>query len=122
MERALSKKITNIGQHMFLRLALILMTITFVSCTSSAVKEGVTYSSTQVNKNPVPDETLALWPDRPLQEGNNDERKYSDIIRLTKVERPSMELYKSNSAKESALVAATMFLLTIKKEQTLQAG
>jgi acetyl esterase/lipase len=53
-------------------------------------------------KTPKADLTVGLWPDRPLQEGNNDERKYSNIIRITKVERPSLELYKSKSAVDSA--------------------
>ena len=56
-----------------------------------------------VIKTPAPDETLALWPERPLIEGTtNDERKITDIIRLTKVDRPSIEFYKSKNAKPEA--------------------
>lgn len=54
-------------------------------------------------KTPAADETLALWPDRPLIAGTtNDERKMTNILRLTKVDRPSIEFYKSKTAKADA--------------------
>ncbi|MCH2209096.1 MAG: alpha/beta hydrolase [Lentisphaerales bacterium] len=60
-------------------------------------------SAEPVIKTPEPTQTLAIWPDRPLIPGTtNDERKISDLIRITKVERPSLEFYKSDKAKPKA--------------------
>ncbi|MCM8537633.1 MAG: alpha/beta hydrolase [Lentisphaeraceae bacterium] len=53
-------------------------------------------------KTPKPDLKMALWPDRPLKTMEEEGFKYSHIIKVTKVESPSLELYKSKSAKESA--------------------
>ncbi|QDV20778.1 Acetylxylan esterase precursor [Gimesia panareensis] len=53
-------------------------------------------------ETPQPDEQLALWPDRPLLEKSDDEVKYSNIIRITKVNRPAIEFYKSKTAKPNA--------------------
>lgn len=60
-------------------------------------------SAEPVIKTPEPTQTLAIWPDRPLIPGTtNDERKITDLIRITKVERPSLEFYKSDRAKPNA--------------------
>lgn len=53
-------------------------------------------------ETPAPDEQLAIWPDRPLLEKSDDEVKYSNIIRITKVNRPAIEFYKSKTAKPNA--------------------
>ncbi|QDT95417.1 alpha/beta hydrolase [Gimesia aquarii] len=53
-------------------------------------------------KTPKPDESLAIWPDRPLLEKSDDEVKYDKIIRITKVKRPAIEFYKAKNAKPNA--------------------
>jgi len=53
-------------------------------------------------QTPEPDETVAVWPDRPLLEKSDDEVKYSNIIRITKVKRPAIEFYKAKNAKPNA--------------------
>lgn len=53
-------------------------------------------------KTPKPDESLAIWPDRPLLEKSDDEVKHTNIIRITKVNRPAIEFFKSKNAKPDA--------------------
>lgn len=53
-------------------------------------------------KTPKPDESLAIWPDRPLLEKSDDEVKHTNIIRITKVNRPAIEFFKSKNAKPNA--------------------
>lgn len=53
-------------------------------------------------ETPEPTERIALWPDRPLLEKSDDEVKYSNIIRITKVNRPAIEFYKAPDAKPNA--------------------
>lgn len=53
-------------------------------------------------ETPEPTERVAVWPDRPLLEKSDDEVKYSNIIRITKVNRPAIEFYKAPDAKPNA--------------------
>ena len=53
-------------------------------------------------ETPEPTERIALWPDRPMLEKSDDEVKYSNIIRITKVNRPAIEFYKAPDAKPNA--------------------
>lgn len=53
-------------------------------------------------ETPEPTESIALWPDRPLLDKSDDEVKYSNIIRITKVNRPAIEFYKAPDAKPNA--------------------
>jgi acetyl esterase/lipase len=51
---------------------------------------------------PKPDLNMALWPARPLDPANPDPETHTNIIRITKVNAPSLELFKSKSATENA--------------------
>ena len=53
-------------------------------------------------ETPKPDAQVAVWPDRPLLDQSDDEVKYSNIIRITKVNRPAIEFYKAKNAKPDA--------------------
>lgn len=53
-------------------------------------------------QTPEPTERVAVWPDRPLLEKSDDEVKYSNIIRITKVNRPAIEFYKAPDVKPNA--------------------
>ncbi|EDL56597.1 xylanase [Gimesia maris DSM 8797] len=53
-------------------------------------------------ETPEPTESIAIWPDRPLLDKSDDEVKYSNIIRITKVNRPAIEFYKAPDAKPNA--------------------
>tara|TARA_R110000850_G_scaffold43552_8_gene111227 strand:- start:2000 stop:2899 length:900 start_codon:yes stop_codon:yes gene_type:complete len=53
-------------------------------------------------ETPEPTESIAIWPDRPLLDKSDDEIKYSNIIRITKVNRPAIEFYKAPDAKPNA--------------------
>ena len=54
-------------------------------------------------ETPEPTESIAIWPDRPLLDKSDDEIKYSNIIRITKVNRPAIEFYKAPDAKPNFL-------------------
>ena len=51
---------------------------------------------------PKPDLTIALWPDKPQSAENADLTKKTNILRITKVLSPALELFKSNTAAKLA--------------------
>ena len=51
---------------------------------------------------PKPDFTMALWPDKPQSAANADVRKKTNIVRITKVSSPALELFKSKTAAKLA--------------------
>ena len=56
----------------------------------------------EVIKTPKPDMALGIWPDRPLLDKSDDEVIYKRIVRITKVKRPAIELFKAKNVSGEA--------------------
>lgn len=53
-------------------------------------------------ETPEPDLRMAVWPDRPLLDPQDDVFEHKEIIRIRKVTRPSLEFYKAKNVKGAA--------------------